>query len=74
MSTLNEALSGCAFTVAHPELPDMLAFISGDYVTFGWLTGPEWGEMKVELDQSGPIHHGLGNSYPGGIQRSCTTM
>lgn len=66
MISLNEALSSCAFTVAHPELPDMLAFISGDYVTFGWLAGRVHDE-GVELDQSGPVQHGLGNDHPGGI-------
>lgn len=64
---LTEALSSCAFTVAHPELDDLIAMVSGDYVTFGWLQYGPHGVVGVELDGSGPVQHGLGNDHPGGL-------
>lgn len=62
MQTVTDALTGCAFTVGHPDIPDLYAFVSGDYVTFGWAVYGNQGVIGFNLDETGPWPHGLGEN------------
>lgn len=60
---LTDLIESSAFTIMDPEVEGAVAFVSGDYVTLGWVyTGHYQRQYDrwVELDDTGPWPHGLG--------------